>query len=67
MTFIKTNVPGYIKDKKTNTIVPINVEDKIKQVQASRQKIREIQNLTKTVEELKQRVEILEQKAGWIL
>lgn len=60
MTLEKTNVPGFLKDKKSNLIVPQNLDEKVKQVQANRQKFKEFQQMKQDIEELKQKVAQLE-------
>lgn len=62
MNFQKTNVPGYLKDKKTNILQPVNLEDKVRQVVISRQKFREYQQLIRDVKDLKDRIAILESR-----
>ena len=60
MTLEKTNVPGFLKDKKSNVIIPTNLDEKVRQVQANRQKFREFQQMKRDIEELKEKVAKLE-------
>jgi len=62
MTLQKTNTPGWLKDKKTNMIIPQNIDEKVRQVQLGRQRFREMQQLMRDVATLKEQVKELQER-----
>jgi len=67
MTLQKTNTPGWLKDKKTNMIIPQNIDEKVRQVQLGRQRFREMQQLMRDVATLKEQVKELQESTKWII
>ena len=61
MKLSPTSVPGFLKDKKSNMIVPMNLDDKVKQVQANRQKFKEFQQMKQDIKDLQERIKKLEE------
>jgi len=56
MSFTKTNVPGYLKDKKSNTIINNNYHD-LEAYKAKRAQANEFRELKEKVKTLEQQIE----------
>ncbi len=64
MDLVKTNLPNFVKDKKTNVL--LNTQANQGQIVAQRRKVREQRNLEETVKQLVKRVEALEIKNSFV-
>jgi TolA-binding protein len=52
MNLVKTNIPGFVKDKKQNVIIPMNVEEKVEQVKLNRKRYKKQLSLERTIEQM---------------
>jgi hypothetical protein len=64
MSLVKTNIPGFVKDKKQNVLIPTNVIEKIEQVKLNRKKHKKQLHFEKRLDELERKVRWLEQCQG---
>jgi len=56
MTLKPTVTPGYMKDPKTNVIVPNDVNQKVQQIKASRERFKEHQQMRRDLDSLREEV-----------